>query len=149
VYKDFQHYLYKWCDLVGACLSCFTLPMAPLHVARISAAIWKWFCRCPDAIGPEHDISSDEEFYTPPTSPPRVADDHPTANVPASAADSMLQKLHVPSPLSPAQSARLRRRHAQAVRQLITPPPAVTPTPHGPLLAYQRPVKVYRPSWAP
>ena len=76
--------------------------MAPLRVARISAAVWKWFCRCPDAIGPEHDISSDEEFYTPPTSPLRVADEQPTPSVPASTADSMFRKLQVPGPLSPA-----------------------------------------------
>ena len=146
---NFHHYLYKGRDLLAASLCCFTLPMEPLHVARISATIWKWFCRCPDGIGPEHDISSDEEFYTPPTTLSRVADEQPTTNFPASTADSMFQKLQLPGPLSPAQRSRLRRRHAQAVRQLITPPPAVTPAPHGPQLAYQRPVKVYRPSWAP
>ena len=43
----------------------FTTRM-PLHIARVSAAIWKWFYRCPDVIGPVHDISSDEDFYTPP-----------------------------------------------------------------------------------
>ena len=129
-------------------LSCFTLPMAPLHIARISAAVWRWFCRCPDAIGPVHDMSSDEEFYTPPTTPLRLAEEPPTASVPASTTDFMSHKLQVHG-LSPAQSARLRRRHAEAVRQLTTPPPPVAPSPHGPLLAYQRPVKVYRPSWAP
>lgn len=119
--------------------------MAPLHVARIRDAVWKWFCRCPDVIGPVHDMSSDDEFYTPPTTPSRLADDQSAAEVPTSSTP----KLIVHGALSPAQGARLRRRHAQAVQQLTTPPPAVTPSPHGPLLAYQRPIKVYRPSWAP
>ena len=49
--------------------------MPPFHVARVSAAVWKWLCRCPDVIGPVHDTSSDEEFYTPPTTPLRLADE--------------------------------------------------------------------------
>ena len=53
---------------------------------------------------------------------------------------------HVTSPYT---KHLLRRRHLQAVRQLTTPPPVVTPSPHGPLLAYQRPIMMYTPSWAP
>ena len=90
-------------------------------------------------------MSSDEEFYTPPTSPLRHAEDLSLAEVPGCSTPKLL----VHGALSPAQGARLRRRHAQAVQQLTTPPPPVTPSPHGPLLAYQRPIKVYRPSWAP
>lgn len=46
-----------------------SLSMASLHVTRVSTAVWKWFCRCPDIIGLVYDTSSDEEFFTPPTSP--------------------------------------------------------------------------------
>ena len=121
-------------------LSPFTMP--PFHVARISTAVWKWLRRCPDVIGPVEDTSSDEEFYTPPTSPLRPA------------GEQSVQTVFMPQPrseqaLSPAQTARLRRRHAEAVRQLTTPTPNVAPSPQGPLLPYQRPIKVYRPSWAP
>jgi hypothetical protein len=126
-------------------------PMAPIHVARISASVWKWFCRCPDTIGPVHDISSDDEFHTLPTSPSRLGDAEEQAprHVPSSSAVSMPHRLVVEAPLSPAQSARLRRRHAQAVLQLTTPPPVVAPKPQGKLLRYQIPIKVFRPSWAP
>lgn len=58
--------------------------MAPLNVACVSAAVWKWFCGFFYAIGPVHDISSDEEFYTPPTTPLRVAKEQLSANVLAS-----------------------------------------------------------------
>lgn len=123
------------------------LVMASSHVTRVSSAVWKWFCRCPDVIGPVHETSSDEEFFTPPTSPP------PSSEVPTTHG-TMVSTTTLCSPaqgvqrlLSPVHTERLRRRHAEAVRHLTTPPPVVAPTPHGPLKAYQRPVKVYRPSW--
>ena len=119
------------------------LSMAPFDVTRVSAAVWRWFCRCPEIIGPVYDTSSDEEFFTPPTSPQPCSID---IRVPASTVSPTHGSLNL---LSPSQTHRLRRRHAEAVRQLTSPPPVVTPVPHGPLKAYQRPVKVYRPSWAP
>ena len=120
--------------------------MASIRLRQVSAAVWKWFCRCPDTIGPISDSSSDEEFFTPPTTPSQQQcvssiEGRPTA---------LVSPTHgFPNMLSPSQTRRLRRRHAEAVRQLTTPPPVVTPSPHGPLKAYQRPIKVYRPSWAP
>lgn len=51
----------SWTEL-RFCL--LTLSMAPLHPRRVSIAMWKWLCRCPDAIGPFHDSSSDENFFT-------------------------------------------------------------------------------------
>jgi hypothetical protein len=129
------HFLHSLLSLIP-----FTMP--PFHVAHISTAVWKWLRRCPDVIGPVQDTSSDEEFYTPPTSPLRPAQENANETV------FMPQPLREQT-LSPAQSARLRRRHAEAVRQLTTPTPKVAPPPQGPLLPYQRPIKVYRPSWAP
>ena len=125
----------------------FFAAMPSLHVTRVSAAVWKWFCRCPETIGPLHDTSSDEEFFTPPTSPPPASQQQCVAVTVASATTSSTHG--VPKMLSPSQTVRLRRRHAEAVRQLTTPAPVVPPSPHGPLKAYQRPLRVYRPSWAP
>ena len=119
------------------------LSMAPFDVTRVSAAVWRWFCRCPEIIGPVYDTSSDEEFFTPPTSPQPCSIE---IRGPASTVSPTHGSLNL---LSPSQTHRLRRRHAEAVRQLTSPPPVVTPVPHGPLKAYQRPIKVYRPSWAP
>ena len=78
----------------------------------------------------------------PPTSPLRDTEERAVVPV------FMPQPLREQT-LSPAQSARLRRRHAEAVRQLTTPTPVVAPSPQGPLKPYQIPIKVYRPSWAP
>ena len=123
--------------------------MVTLHVRRVSAAVWKWFCRCPEAIGPGYETSSDEEFFTPPTTPPRVSQQQCVAAEARSPTTEAFPTHGVPKLLSPTQTGRLRRRHAEVVRQLTTPPLVVAPSPHGPLKAYQRPVKVYRPSWAP
>ena len=117
------------------------LTMPPFDVKRVRSAVWKWLCRCPDVIGPTGDVSGEEEFFTPPTSPV-LGGNFVEPSIIAPAGDA--QRL-----LSPAQTRRLRRRHAEVVRQLTTPPPAVTPRPHSPLKAYQRPVMVYRPNWAP
>jgi hypothetical protein len=123
-------------------ISLSSLTMPPFHVARISSAVWRWLRRCPDVIGPVNDTSSDEEFFTPPTSPLRHAEEPSVVPV------FMSQPLREQA-LSPAQSARLRRRHVEVVRQLTTPTPVVAPSPPGPLKPYQIPIKVYRPSWAP
>jgi hypothetical protein len=122
--------------------------MSRFHVNRVSAAVWKWLCRCPDVIGPLGDISSDEEFFTPPTSPLQCATEH-HVGVSASPSALIAPAADTPRLLSPAQTRRLQRRHVQVVRQLTTPPPVVKPRPPSPLKAYQRPVMVYRPSWAP
>lgn len=140
--------LYQLLSSIGGFRGAFlSLSMASLHMTRVSAAVWRWFSRCPDVIGPVYDTSSDEEFFTPPTSPPPPEACGPvTTKSPA----LCITQIHGGGNLlSPSQSARLRRRHAEAVRHLTAPPPVVTPVPHGPLKAYQRPVKVYRPSWAP
>ena len=126
-----------------------SLSMASLHVTRVSTAVWKWFCRCPDIIGPVYDTSSDEEFFTPPTSPPPSSEQERVA-VTTESPTAYISPTHgVQNLLSPSQALRLRRRHAAAVRQLTSPPPVVKPAPQAPLKAYQRPVKVFRPSWAP
>ena len=134
-------------------LSCpdtpFFLSMARFDVTRISASVWKWLCRCPDAFGPLEDSSSDDEFFTPPTTPVCYGDQQRVPTSPQSPSALTSTAHAVPRLLSPAQSARLQRRHAEAVRQLTTPPPIVMPPPPSPLKAYQRPIKVYRPSWAP
>ena len=116
------------------------------RVRRVSAAVWKWFCRCPETIGPVYNSGSDEEFFTPPTTPSQL---HCESVIPGSPTTLVTPTHGLPKLLSPSQTRRLRRRHAEVVRQLTASPPVVTPSPHGPLKAYQRPVKVYRPSWAP
>lgn len=120
------------------------LVMASTHVTRVSTVVWRWFCRCPEVIGHVHETSNDEEFFTPPTSPPPSSEIHGTTGSVTTFGSPThgVQRL-----LLPAQTERLRRRHARAVRQLTSPPPVVAPTPHGPIKAYQRPLKVYRPSW--
>ena len=123
------------------------LTMQRFDVKRVRAAIWKWLCRCPDAIGPFGDMSSDDEFFTPPTSPLPCAEDVDAARFSASSTLTPSGDAH--RLLSPAQTRRLQRRHAAVVSQLTTPPPVVAPRPQPPLKAYQRPIMVYRPSWAP
>lgn len=126
-----------------------SLSMASFHVTRVSAAVWKWFCRCPEIIAPVYDTSSDEEFFTPPTSP-LPCSQHERVAVTTGSPTAYICPTHgVQNLLSPSQALRLRQRHAEAVRQLTSPPPVVKPAPQAPLKAYQRPVKVYRPSWAP
>jgi hypothetical protein len=122
--------------------------MTPLHIARASAVVWKWFCRFPDAIGLVYDIFSDEDFYTYPTTPLRDAEEHHGLNMSACTSILKCQTLTVHGSLSRSQNTRLRRRHLQVVRQLTTPPLVITPSPHSLLLAYQRPIRVYRPGWA-
>ena len=126
-----------------------SLTMSRGQVDRVRAAVWKWLCRCPDAIGPVGDTSSDEEFFTPPTSPLLDSvDQH--AGISARAASCIIAPCgDAQRVLSPAQTRRLQRRHVGVVRQLTTPPPVVQPRPNSPLKAYQRPLTVYRPSWAP
>lgn len=124
--------------------------MARFDVARVGASVWKWLCRCPDVIGPVQDSSSDNEFFTPPTSPVRYAEEHRLDTSPQTDSAWSSTACATPKLLSPAQTARLRRRHAEVVRQLTAPPPIVTDAPpQVPLKAYQRPIKVYKPSWAP
>ena len=132
------------CDALAASLlngilptTSFSLTMVFFHVAHVSAPICKWICKCPDAIGPIHDMPSDEEFYTPPPTPLCVVKKQHVATIFAFAPILMPKTLAVHRPLSPAQSARLMRRHAHAVQQLTTPPPIVMPPPPGPLKAYQ------------
>lgn len=128
-------------DFCGCCLPSFT--MAPFHMNRVRLAVWKWLCRCPDAIGPLGDSSGDEQFFTPPTSPLPYAEVGGTISNPSTIAPPG----DAQGILSPAQARRLRRRHVEVVRQLTTPPAVVRPRPHSPLKAYQRPVMVYRPNW--
>jgi hypothetical protein len=133
----------------SASISAFLpLLMACTHVKRVSTAVWRWFCRCPEIIGPVYDTSSEEEFFTPPTSPP-PSSVHQSADATKGSSSTLTSPNHgVQRLLSPSQAGRLRWRHGEAVRQLTTPPPTVTPTPQGPLKAYQVPVMVYRPTWA-
>ena len=132
----------------GFCSSyLLSLTMQRFDVKRVRAAVWKWLCRCPDAIGPFGDMSSDDEFFTPPTSPLPCAEDVDAARFSASSTLTPSGDAH--RLLSPAQTRRLQRRHAAVVSQLTTPPPVVAPRPQPPLKAYQRPIMVYRPSWAP
>ena len=123
--------------------------MARFDVVRVSTAVWKWLSRCHDAIGPAEDSSSDNDFFTAPSTPVRCAEDQRVANIPGSPSAIISPASYVQRLLSPAQTTRLRRQHAEVVRQLTTPSPVVTPPPPAPLKAYQRPLKVYRPSWAP
>ena len=155
-----RRFPFKWCSSLslrhshpsdiyphGFCSSCLLpLTMPRFEVKRVRAAVWKWLCRCPEAIGPVGDISGDDEFFTPPTSPVPTDGQHDEGSNYASSiiAPGDAQRL-----LSPAQTRRLRRRHAEVVRQLTTPPPVVAPRPQSPLKAFQRPIMVYRPSWAP
>jgi hypothetical protein len=95
--------------LLACCLLSLTMPR--FHVNRIRAAVWKWLCKCPDVIGLVGDISSDEEFFTPPTNPlPGTGDQDVGGNlcipscIIAPAGDAQWL-------LSPAQTRRLRRRH--------------------------------------
>jgi hypothetical protein len=137
--------------------SLLSLTMARFEVKRVRAAVWKWLCRCPDAIGPVGDTSSDDEFFTPPTSPVPTDEqryegsnsEHGERNERSISASSIIAAGDAQRLLSPAQTRRLRRRHAEVVRQLTTPPPLVAPRPQSPLKAYQRPTMVYRPRWAP
>ena len=103
--------------------------MARFDVARVGQSVWKWLCRCPDAIGPVEDGSSDDEFFTPPTTPGRYTKEHHVDT--SKRSDSVFTPTAgaVPKLLSPAQTARLRRRHAEVVQQLVTPAPIVTPPP--------------------
>ena len=112
------------------CFYLFSLSMAPLHVTWVSAAVWKWFCRCSNAIGPVYETSSDEEFFTPPTTP-LPCDKEQRVAVISGSPTALISPTHtVQRLLSPSQMVQLRRRHAEAVRQLTTPPPVVTPSPH-------------------
>lgn len=124
------------------------LGMARFDILRVRATVWKWLCRCPDAIRPEEYTSSKNEFFTPPSSPVQCVQEQHVGDTPDSVSAVISPASDVPRLLSPAQTARLRRRHAEVVRQLTTPPPVVTPPPPAPLKAYQRPIKVYRPNWA-
>jgi hypothetical protein len=83
-----------------------SLTMTPFHIIPVSAVVWKWFCRCPYAIGPVHDISSDEDFYTPPTTPLHDVEEHHGANMYAYTSTFICQSLSVHGSLSPAQSIR-------------------------------------------
>ena len=122
--------------------------MARFDVIRVCTAVWKWLSRCPDAIGPVEDSSIDNEFFTPPTTPVRYAEEQHVLTDAGGPSAVVSPPGHIPRLLSPAQTARLRRRHAEVVRQLTSPPPLVAPPPSEPLKAYQKPIKVYRPSWA-
>lgn len=122
--------------------------MSPLNVQRISKAVWRWFCRCPEMIGPGEEDPSDDEFYTPPTSPPNASADI-SNNANTSNTDVVFSTTHLPCLLTPTQMHRLRCKHANAVHGLITSPPIVESPPPQRLKPYQRPIKVFRPSWAP
>lgn len=121
--------------------------MPRYDVNRVRVAVWKWLRRCPEAIGPTGDSSGEEEFFTPPTSPLPCAEDEDAGTI--SASSNVVVAGDAGGLLSPAQARRLRRRHAEVVRQLTAPCPIVTPREYAPLKAYQRPIMVYRPSWAP
>ena len=58
--------------------------MACFDVVRVSATIWKWLCTCPDAIGHDEDSSSNDDFFTPPSTLVRCAEDQHVANIPES-----------------------------------------------------------------
>lgn len=122
--------------------------MARFDVNRVRAAVWKWLCRCPDAIGAVEDTSSDDEFFTPPTSPGAGAKDQHAEVTMGSPSAIISPTGDAQRLLSPAQTRRLRRRHAEVVQQLTTPTAVVAPRPWAPLKAYQRPTMVYRPNWA-
>ena len=49
--------------------------MAHFHIVYVNVTVWKWFYTCLDAIGPIHDMFSDEMFYTPPTTPLHAVDE--------------------------------------------------------------------------
>ena len=123
--------------------------MPRFDVNRVRAAVWKWLTRCPDAIGPVGEVSDDEVFFTPPTSPTPCTQGDGEAITTASTSTVTCLARDTQRLLSPAQTSRLRRRHAEVVRQLTTPDAVVSPRPHEPLKAFQRPVMVYRPTWAP
>ena len=125
-----------------------SLAMPRFHMNRVRVAVWKWLCRCPDAIGPVGDISDDEVFFTPPTCLSPCTQDGGAGIIAASSESVTTLAGDAPRLLSPAQTRRLQRRHAEVVRQLTAPPPVVSPRPHSPLKAFQRPVMVYRPAWA-
>ena len=120
--------------------------MASLHIACVSAAAWKWFCRCPDAIGPIYDISNDEESYTPPTTPLR----HRRASCRQYAC---LQFYLDVRDTCRAWVAFASTKHStQATISLGCPTThnatsCCQASPHGQMLAYQQPIRVYRPSW--
>lgn len=42
------------------------MPLVKLNNKGV--AIWRWFCRCPDVLGPIEDDYDFDEFFTPPTS---------------------------------------------------------------------------------
>ena len=73
----------------------------------------------------------------PPTTPLRDAEEYHIANMYAFISILMSYTLAMHGSLSLAQTTRLMRRHLQFVRQLTTPLPVVTPSPHSPLLAYR------------
>ena len=123
--------------------------MPRFDVNRVRVAVWKWLCRCPDTIGPVGDISDDDVFFTPPTSPSPHTQDGGDWIVPTSTSAETLEACDAHRLMSPAQTRRLRRQHAEVVRQLTTPTALVNPRPQSPLKAFQRPVMVYRPAWAP
>ena len=108
--------------------------MLRFDVNRVRATVWKWLCRCPDAIGPVGDIFGDDEFFTPPTSPMPTAGEH---DVRSNCASSIIAPGDAQRLLSPAETRRLRQRHAEVVRQLTTPPPVFAPRLQSPLKAYQ------------
>ena len=123
----------------------FTMPR--YDVNRVRSAVWRWLRRCPEVIGPIGDNSGDEEFFTPPTSPLPTAEDEDAGTI--SGETNLVVAGDAQGLLLPAQTRRLRRRHVEVVRQLTAPCPIVPPRPHPPLKAYQLPIRVYRPSWAP
>ena len=41
----------------------FPFNMACFDVVRVNATVWKWLCRFPDAIGPDEDSLSDNDFF--------------------------------------------------------------------------------------
>jgi hypothetical protein len=105
--------------------------MALVDVKRVRAAVWRWLCKCPEAIGPLEDSSSDNDFFTPPTTPLHDAEEPRVATIPQRPSTLISPPSGAERLLSPAQTARLRRRHAEVVRQLTTPPPVVEPPPTG------------------
>lgn len=93
----------------------FSLSMALLHMTQVSEAIWKWFCRCPDAIGHVYESSSNEKFFAPPTTPLCCSEEQHVAVIMGSPTTLISPTEGVQRLLSPSQMARLRRRHVEVV----------------------------------